>query len=177
MPVNAAIMDERKPVDMLPSFDKAYELTNKIEGGYVNDPRDRGKETWHGISRRYHPSLEIWEIIDIAKVDVTFPANLEEQDRFRVRLHELKHKFYQKEFWDKLKLGQLVDKQELANEIYDTAVNMGTPVAVTFVQRALNVLNKQGELYQNLQIQLLCEYNPVHVQHVYTAWDVRYIVS
>lgn len=40
---------------MRENFDKAFELTVGVEGGYVNDPEDPGGETKYGIAKRYHP--------------------------------------------------------------------------------------------------------------------------
>ena len=48
-------------------FTKAYALTAAYEGGYVDDPEDAGGETYRGISRRYHPSWQGWQIIDTLK--------------------------------------------------------------------------------------------------------------
>jgi lysozyme family protein len=44
---------------MRSSFDRAFELTVGLEGGYSNDPRDPGGETNYGISKRYHPGEDI----------------------------------------------------------------------------------------------------------------------
>ena len=33
------------------SFDKAFQITVGVEGGYVNDPADPGGETRYGISK------------------------------------------------------------------------------------------------------------------------------
>ena len=33
------------------NFDIAYRRTSRFEGGYVNDPKDAGGETYNGISR------------------------------------------------------------------------------------------------------------------------------
>ena len=49
------------------NFDIAFRRTISAEGGYVNDPNDKGGETYMGISRRAHPTSKIWTYID--KVD------------------------------------------------------------------------------------------------------------
>ena len=49
------------------SFKKALEHTLKREGCYANHGKDRGKETYKGISRKYHPKWPGWELIDEAK--------------------------------------------------------------------------------------------------------------
>ena len=41
------------------NFSDAYALTSAHEGGYVNDPVDRGGETYRGIARRYFPNATI----------------------------------------------------------------------------------------------------------------------
>lgn len=40
-------------------FDRAFELTIGHEGGYVHDRDDPGGETKFGISKRYHPDVDI----------------------------------------------------------------------------------------------------------------------
>lgn len=44
---------------MRENFDKAFALTIGVEGGHSNDPRDPGGETQYGISKRYHPNIDI----------------------------------------------------------------------------------------------------------------------
>jgi lysozyme family protein len=39
-------------------------ITLKWESGYNNDPEDKGKETYRGITRRDHPDWEGWAILD-----------------------------------------------------------------------------------------------------------------
>ena len=40
-------------------FDKAFEFTIGVEGGYVNDPSDPGGETKFGVSKKSYPNLDI----------------------------------------------------------------------------------------------------------------------
>lgn len=44
---------------MRENFLKAFDLTVGLEGSYSNDPSDPGGETKYGISKRYHPTLDI----------------------------------------------------------------------------------------------------------------------
>ena len=110
-------------------FNLAYRITKPLEGGYVNDPRDNGKETYCGISRKYHPDLPIWAMLDRKphpiKPNTIFPA-LES----RVR------NFFIREYWQKLYLDYI--KQSLANQLFDFAVNSGKGRAVKELQAALN---------------------------------------
>ena len=40
-------------------FDRAFDFTVGVEGGYGNDPDDPGGETNWGISKRAHPNVDI----------------------------------------------------------------------------------------------------------------------
>lgn len=40
-------------------FQKGMVLAFQWEGGYVNDPQDPGGETKYGISKRFHPNVNI----------------------------------------------------------------------------------------------------------------------
>ena len=46
------------------SFQKAFKRINAFEGYYVNHPLDKGKETYRGISRRYHSNWIGWSRVD-----------------------------------------------------------------------------------------------------------------
>jgi hypothetical protein len=53
------------------SFEDVYKKeTKKFEGGYVNDPMDRGLETVRGIYRVSFPNWPGWAIVDLAKTIV-----------------------------------------------------------------------------------------------------------
>lgn len=40
-------------------FDRAFNLAEAVEKGYVKDPKDPGGETKYGISKRAYPKLDI----------------------------------------------------------------------------------------------------------------------
>lgn len=126
-------------------FNKAYEITLKNEGGYVNDPTDAGGETFKGISRKYHPSWPGWKILDLHKKDSNFPKNSYKDSNLDV---EVKN-FYKANYWDINLLDQCLS-QNVANELFDTGVNMGTARAAKFLQRALNLLNKNNTIYEDI---------------------------
>jgi lysozyme family protein len=129
------------------NFDNAYNITLGHEGGYVNNPVDKGKETYKGISRKYHPNWPGWVIIDAAKSMPTFPKALYTNPV----LDKLTKDFYKDTFWDTFQ-GDLIPSQVIANELFDTGVNMGQDDAVRFLQRSLNALNRRGKLYPNISV-------------------------
>jgi lysozyme family protein len=89
--------------------------TIKKEGGYVNDPTDRGGETKYGISKRSYPNLDI--------------AGLSASDAMEI---------YFRDFWVKPGIKAISDDR-VAAKIFDLAVNMGHVAAITILQRAANV--------------------------------------
>ena len=80
------------------------------EGGYVNDPNDRGGETNFGISKRSYPNVDIKNLtVNQAK------------------------EIYKKDYWDKVK-GDDITSEHIAYELFDTAVNMGARTASKIAQ-------------------------------------------
>lgn len=126
------------------NFNMAYELTMGHEGGYVHDPDDFGGETYCGISRRYHPTWAGWGFIDALKDKDTFPQCIAGDDGLRYAVSQ----FYKEMYWDRFQ-GDRLD-QALANELFDTAVNMGVHRAVLFLQSALNLLNRNEKMYADI---------------------------
>lgn len=125
-------------------FKTAHSITAKVEGGYSNDKDDNGGETFAGISRKNFPNWKGWAIIDKSeKKDSVLFANSE--------LQQLVLDFYKSSFWDVLSLDKLTD-QRVANELYDTAVNMGINRAGVFFQRCLNAVNRNGAIFADLKV-------------------------
>lgn len=128
-------------------FEQAYIITAQNEGGYVNDPTDAGGETYKGISRVYNPSWDGWGLIEDFKIADDFPANLNDSELLQKSVKA----FYKAWYWDRFQ-GDSIPRhlQDVTNEIYDIAVNMGVHRAVTFLQTALNCLNRNGESYPDV---------------------------
>jgi len=131
----------------MPEFVPAYEKTMGHEGGYGNDPDDAGGETYKGISRRYNPTWEGWEIIDSMKSHADFPAILKQLPLLQNSVHD----FYKKYYWNSNKLDD-VNSQAIADEMFDTAVNMGRSRAAKFLQESLNYLNRNEKLFDDLKV-------------------------
>lgn len=100
----------------------AIEDVLAAEGGYVNDPADRGGETKFGIT------------VAVARRN-GFLGNMRDLPR------ELAKQIYMRQYvvapgFDKV--GNL--SMPIAYELVDTGVNMGPQMASRFLQRALNLL-------------------------------------
>lgn len=106
----------------------------RTEGGYVNDSADSGGKTKYGIT------------IDVARA-FGYAGQMRDMPR------ETAWDIYARRYWDAVNGDALSALSvAVAFEIVDTSVNMGQAVAVKFLQRALNVLNVSGSLYNELTI-------------------------
>jgi lysozyme family protein len=104
------------------------------EGGYVNDERDSGGETIWGITvanaRRYGYNGPMRDMPRSEAIRIYIERYLKEPK---------------------------IDKINSVNtwvcrEVYDTGVNVGPYLAVMWLQRALNVLNRDGRDYPDLLV-------------------------
>lgn len=127
------------------NFTLAFNRTLLFEGGYVNDPADRGGETYNGISRVNNPKWRGWVIIDAQKKKPNFPQNLSE---VKTELGKLETSLYKSNYWDMV-WGDRIKKQSVANDLYDTAVNMGVVVSIKLSQRQFG-LKETGKMNEEL---------------------------
>lgn len=129
-------------------FDDVIKKTLHFEGGYINHKDDKGGETYKGIARNFHRKWQGWWVIDAKKGD-NFPKNLESD----TKLQQMVNDFYKKKFWISINADEIaVLSPNIALELFDTGVNMGTRIAAKFLQEALNILNRNEKLYKNLAV-------------------------
>ena len=96
------------------------------EGGYVDHQDDRGGATRYGITQA------------VARANGYDGA-------MRTLPLSLARDIYRRTYWTRPGFERLARiAPHLAAELFDTGVNMGPAVAVGFLQRALNVFNRQG---------------------------------
>jgi lysozyme family protein len=129
-------------------FKVSYNKSMCHEGQYSNDPRDLGGETWKGISRKNWPTWEGWLVIDSIKRAVN-AVDLVKALRADEELEEMVQEFYQANFYDNLKFNE-INIQEIADELFDTAINQGAVKAVQYFQQALNLLNNNQKHYSDI---------------------------
>jgi len=115
------------------NFIEAFRLIMDHEGGYVNDPDDPGGETYKGVARKMHSKWEGWTTIDLLKRQSGFPANLERD----AELREMIGTFYLNQFWNRIQ-GDEITNQQVAESIFDFAVNAGVQTAVVLAQMVVN---------------------------------------
>lgn len=102
------------------------------EGAYSNHPSDLGGPTKWGITEREARSNG-------------FKGNMKEFPRTEAV------KIYLKKYWERTGIATIAQySPAIAEELFDTAVNMGPSWAPLFLQQALNGLNAQGKLYSDI---------------------------
>lgn len=99
------------------SFDQAFQEVIGLEGGYSFDPDDYGGETNWGISKRSYPEVDIKAL----------------------KLTEAKS-IYRRDYWNRMRLDD-VENREIAAELFEQGVNMGTSIAITNLQKSLNIVD------------------------------------
>lgn len=105
-------------------FERAIAKTLVREGGsrYTETPGDAGGATKYGISKRAYPQLDIRNITEQQAKDI-----------------------YRADYWQAVQ-GDAIQSQDVAENIFDTAVNMGTGRAVRLAQMVLGLQPVDGNL-------------------------------
>lgn len=96
------------------NFTEAVQLIFKLEGGYVNDPHDRGGETKWGISKRRFPDVDIKNLTKAGAADI-----------------------YLRHYWSPTRCDELPENMRLP--VFDCAVNQGVKTAVEILQELVGV--------------------------------------
>jgi len=98
-------------------FNTAIVKTLAREGGakYTDDRDDPGGATKYGISQRAYPNLNIRNITEADARDI-----------------------YKRDYWDRIR-GDEIKSQIVAENIFDTAVNMGVRTAGKLAQLTFNI--------------------------------------
>lgn len=114
------------------TLDRLIDAVIDREGGYVDHPADRGGPTRFGIT------------LATARAD-GFTGDLRALPRTRAVA------IYRRRYWTEPGLDRLaLHAPTLAAELFDTGINMGPPVAIGFLQRALNALNRGASDYPDI---------------------------
>ena len=98
------------------------------EGGYADDPVDRGGKTIYGIASRYHPG---W-------FNTVHDAYKNGQ---RASAKRLAKKFYRSKFWNDN--YDSIEDTSLAFRLFDFGVNAGVKKSVKILQESVNYINRR----------------------------------
>ena len=104
----------------------AFEKMIRNEGGFIlhEVPGDRGGKTYAGIAYNFHPSWEGWVALENNSNDP--------------KITQMVRDFYKEKYWDRVK-GDDLNSQEVAESIFDFAVNAGVRTASKLAQLVVNV--------------------------------------
>lgn len=108
----------------------AFNRTEKNEGKdiWTKVDGDSGGETWSGISRKANPSWRGWKILDQIK-------NKKNGQKISTpELEEHKQSLYRTNYWNPI-WGDEIKNQKVANDLYDTGVNMGPSTSIKLSER------------------------------------------
>lgn len=115
-----------------PELDELVEALIEREGGYVANAADKGGPTCFGITEAvarangYRGAMRDFPRDEAAAI-------------------------YKRLYWLRPQLDEVAARsRRIAEELFDTGINMGPAVAVTFLQRALTALNRNGKDYPDL---------------------------
>lgn len=107
------------------NFMLAYQTVLRNEGLYSNDQNDNGGETVLGISRNNFPSWAGWSIVDATQDKSQLAKN--------ATLVSLVQVFYLENFWNPI-MGDNIQEQDVADSIFDFAVNAGIKTSIRLAQ-------------------------------------------
>lgn len=104
------------------------------EGGFVDHPADRGGATHWGITE-----------------------SVARQNGYDGAMRQLPRTvaadIYARQYWQRPRFDAVAERaDDLAAELFDTGINMGTATATGFLQRALNALNRGGNDYPDITV-------------------------
>lgn len=114
-------------------FDAAFDRLILVEGGYADHPSDPGGKTMYGIT------------------EAVARAHGYRGSMRRLPLAEAR-RIYRRAYWDACRCDEIaaIVGGDVAEELFDSAVNAGTGRAGRWLQEALNALNARGRLYANI---------------------------
>jgi lysozyme family protein len=109
----------------------------KHEGGFSDDPADKGGATDYGISLRFLQSLPDTDGDGWLDGDLDHDGDVDVDDiHFLDKVTALE--IYEKQFWDRYRYSEIQD-QSIATKIMDLCINMGAGAAHRIVQNAVCV--------------------------------------
>lgn len=119
---------------MADAFDRLIGGVLGREGGYVNHPNDPGGETNWGVT------------VGVARANGY-------QGKMRDMTRDQAVAIYRRRYWTGPGYDAICAISEpIAEELFDTGINMGPAIASQMLQRVLNGLNRRGADYADLKV-------------------------
>jgi len=131
-------------------FSPVFEIIESLEGYYVNNPNDFGKETYAGITKRDNPNWEGWKFIKQEKKKGKIKWN-----KHFPELDSLVKEHY-RYLWQKEPFEQINDS-ELRAFVFDFRIH--SSYSITLIQRSLQI--KKTGILDSLTVAKLNSLNSV----------------
>ncbi|MDD4426954.1 MAG: glycosyl hydrolase 108 family protein [Paludibacter sp.] len=152
------------------NFNISLHKTLIHEGGYSNDPDDRGGETYKGISLNAHKNWKGWDIIHKYKIKPGFPKNLEADIELQKEIEYL----YRVNYWNPIN-GNSIMTQSIANSIFDFGVNAGVKTSIRMVQSVLGT--EVDGIFGTKTLVKLNSTEPKYFHAAFTVKKITYYIS
>lgn len=119
-------------------FQEAFEKVVVAEGGYANDPDDRGGETFMGIARRFNPASNLWKIVDAETKQGGSNREITKRLKANKEVVAIVRDIYYRRYWQPLHLEDITN-DKLQYQLFDDAVNRGLVAAIRSLQHVLGM--------------------------------------
>lgn len=116
------------------AFERAWSKTGRAEGGYVDNPKDSGGPTNHGITEQ------------IARAH-GYQGHMRDLPKDRAM------EIAKDQYWDIMRLDEVAAlSPPIAQEMFDCGFLCGQATVVIWLQRVLNVANRQALDYPDIAV-------------------------
>lgn len=116
----------------LDAFTESWVATGRDEGGFVDHPHDKGGPTNHGITEQ------------VARAH-GYKGDMKDLPRDVARV------IAKEQYWNIMRLDDIAAlSRPIAKEMFDTGFNAGQATVVKFLQRLLNVANREQKDYPDI---------------------------
>lgn len=106
----------------------------KLEAGYVDNPHDKGGPTNWGITKK------------VARAH-GYKGAMKDMPQSKAR------EIYLQTYWFGPRISELASvNPDVAWEVFEAGVNLGTGTGIKFLQRALNAFNKMQTIYIDIKV-------------------------
>jgi len=149
-------------------FEHAFADLLGIEGGFVDDPVDRGGATKYGISLRFLKAVgQIDEDLDgYADFDLDMDGDIDGADIRKLTIGDAKS-LYKRSFWQPLHCD--VFPKPLGEMLFDQGVNGGNRAAKKMLQQAINRVSHDFRMSMGT-INVDGDIGPITMGAVATIW-------
>nr|DAO83002.1 MAG TPA: Lysozyme [Caudoviricetes sp.] len=163
------------------NFKEAMGFLESLEFSKASDILHKNKNekdiTFYGIYKYAHPSWAGWDKV-LKAIDKM--GNLEKASVLLSKdsdLKELVYKFYKDEFWDKMRLDELIS-QKIADEMFIFGVNADYPPAIKLAQKIVGFSGKDIDGRVGVKtLQALNAYDPSKFDKEYDEGEKRYYTA